>query len=343
MSSYLRSVPNKFTSLVNTRRQVANVDHQLSKHVKSSLFLEEFLGTQRAANAAINSEEKPFYSIVPLLSRNVPVAYFNANIERPKSSSENFNWTKHEIDRLHGLESRLYVTNSDVKNRTYSNAFPCSEKGGILYTESTLKTQETKEVQTSNDHKSSKSQLQTLFDYLAAELPLLFVNTVDYTIYTEDLIFVNNIKGTTTVGIYPYCKQIAFLKLIGHMKFAYVKMNVLKMTMHPEENSIKVRWRIIGISGTSIFFTFWKFKFWDIKEQIEKEPAWYDGFSTFYMNEDGKIFKHVVDKLMPDQNEENVKTPIEPKLALFTALIGLDSHYFVKARSKKQPQLFRIT
>lgn len=41
MSSYLRSIPNKFTSLVTTRRQVTNIANQLTKHVKSSPFLED--------------------------------------------------------------------------------------------------------------------------------------------------------------------------------------------------------------------------------------------------------------------------------------------------------------
>lgn len=74
-------------------------------------------------------------------------------------------------------------------------------------------------------------------------------------------------------GIQHYFKQIAFLKIIGHLKYAFVKFEVLKMTMHPEDNSIKVRWRIVGISGTRVFLTFWKIKMWNSKEQVDNTPA----------------------------------------------------------------------
>lgn len=47
--------------------------------------------------------------------------------------------------------------------------------------------------------------------------------------------------------------------------------------------------------------------------------------------------------MMPDQDvEEKVKTPIETKLALFSGLLNLDSHYFTKFCLKRYSQLFRI-
>lgn len=68
-------------------------------------------------------------------------------------------------------------------------------------------------------------------------------------------------------------KQIAFLKLVGHFKFAYVKLEILKITMHPEDNSIKVRWRIVGISGTNVFLSFWKFKVWNVRDYVHNREA----------------------------------------------------------------------
>lgn len=69
---------------------------------------------------------------------------------------------------------------------------------------------------------------------------------------------------------------------------------------------------------------------------------WYDGFSTFYVNNDGKVFKHVVDKTMPDQNvTEKFKSPIDAKLALFVALSGLDTH-FTQFCLKRYTKLLRI-
>lgn len=44
--------------------------------------------------------------------------------------------------------------------------------------------------------------------------------------------------------------------------------------------------------------------------------SWYDGFSTFYIGDDGLVYKHVADKMMPDDAEaEKPKTSLPRKLA----------------------------
>lgn len=53
-------------------------------------------------------------------------------------------------------------------------------------------------------------------------------------------------------GLYHYVKQVALLRIIGHLRFAYVKFNILKITTHPEDGTVKVRWRISGISGMRV-------------------------------------------------------------------------------------------
>ncbi|XP_076756022.1 uncharacterized protein LOC143426436 [Xylocopa sonorina] len=381
MSSFLRTIPNKFTSFVNTRRQVTNIKYQLPNHDKSSLFLEEFLGRQTAVNSTINYKPKHLNSVALLLNRNVPVAYVNNIIKRPKALNKKYNGTKHQIMKLQQQRQTnvqtLYVVVPDVTNinllskntrweqsltnsenkgpkisgigkipsakRILDNVSPNREKDSILCSAISQNVQNVNEIQPSEDGKPPNAQLQTVFDVLREDLPLLFITQMNYTIYTPDLIFVNNFRGKTTVGIYPYFSQIMWLKLIGHLKFAYVKLNILKMTMHPEDNTIKVRWRIVGISGTRIFLTFWKFKIWNVREQIDNTSAWYDGFSTFYVNNDGKIFKHIVDKMMPDQEVQAKikKLPITTKLALFAPLLDINLHY-VKFYLKKYLQLLRI-
>lgn len=52
-------------------------------------------------------------------------------------------------------------------------------------------------------------------------------------------------------------------------------------------------------------FMFWRYKLWELKKVLNDQESWYDGFSTFYVGSDGLIYKHVVDKMMPDDD----KTP----------------------------------
>ncbi|XP_049886004.1 uncharacterized protein LOC126380556 [Pectinophora gossypiella] len=175
----------------------------------------------------------------------------------------------------------------------------------------------------SKEGKPSEEQLMNVYNVLSTTMPNLFIKPLDYSIYHPNLVFVNNIRGTTTVGLFHYVKQIALLRTIGHIKFAYVRFEIMKITAHPEDSTVKMRWRVRGISGFKVFFMFWKYKLWNMKQVWHDQELWYDGFSTFYIGSDGLIHKHVCDKVMPDQDtiiDDEEKAPIAAKLAL---LIGL--------------------
>lgn len=168
----------------------------------------------------------------------------------------------------------------------------------------------------------TSEQLFRVYNVLEKSLPELFIKPHDYSIYHPNLIFENNIRGSKTIGIYHYVKQVALLRTLGHLKFAFVKLEVMKITKHEEDGTVRVRWRIVGISGLRVFLTFWRFKIWKLKEEItENQEMWYDGFSTFYVGGDGLIYKHVVDKVMPDDDGVIDKTKdLRTKLALLFGL-----------------------
>ncbi|XP_056638148.1 uncharacterized protein LOC130446102 [Diorhabda sublineata] len=168
--------------------------------------------------------------------------------------------------------------------------------------------------QDDNPNKPSGEKLSKVFNILAESLPNLFIQPLDYTIYHPDIIFEDNIRNIRTVGLYNYVKQVALLRTVGHLKFAYVKFEILKITKHPEDSSVKVRWQIRGISALKVMMTFWRYKLWDIKELFDKTESWYDGFSIFYVNSEGQIIKHVADKMMPD-SDRLVDTSEKPIVA----------------------------
>ncbi|KAH8272948.1 hypothetical protein KR018_012446 [Drosophila ironensis] len=154
---------------------------------------------------------------------------------------------------------------------------------------------------------SRQEDLERAYEVLRTTLPKLFVEPLDYSIYSPGLIFQNNITGKHTVGLYHYVKQIAILRTVGHLKYAYVKFEVLKITKHNDDYTVRVRWRVKGISGLKVMFQFWKYKLWQMKEVLKDQEAWYDGYSVLYLGDDGLISKHVVDKVMPDESRESVE------------------------------------
>ncbi|XP_014489191.1 PREDICTED: uncharacterized protein LOC106752177 [Dinoponera quadriceps] len=201
-----------------------------------------------------------------------------------------------------------------------------SIRSNILFTDVTpLKSSQQQSSPSPQDTegKPSQEQMQRVFDCLSEDLPKLFVKMQNYAIYTEDIIFINNIRGVTTKGLMSYVKQLALLKALGHVKFAFVKFDIIKITMHIEDATVRVRWRIRGVSTIRMLSICWKYKLFNIREALEKDSElWYDGFSTYYVNSEGKVYKHIADKVMPDQDvaEKKDDLRIAPKLALFRGL-----------------------
>jgi len=66
---------------------------------------------------------------------------------------------------------------------------------------------------------------------------------------------------------------------MGHIKYAFVKFDILKITKHPEDGTIKVRWRIKGISGIKVFMKFWKFRLWNLEQVIKENVESYVNYS----------------------------------------------------------------
>lgn len=257
------------------------------------------------------------------------------------------NYTQYntQLSKNHGLfendnkESIVYYSKTDPIIIINNALMRCNYKNHILLSDSLLKTEKQNTDQPEKNSERQQEKLGLIYETLKNDLPQLFVKSLDYRIYTQDLLFINNIKGQTSRGLVWYVKTISFLRIVAHIKFAYVRMHILKMTAHPEDNTIKVRWRIVGIPGYKVVSSILTFKVWNIAERLKDAEAWHDGFSTFYVDMDGKVYKHVVDKVMPDEDThkvEKAKPPVAPKLAVFSKLYNYHNCAF---SSKKMSQL----
>ncbi|XP_030558522.1 uncharacterized protein C6orf136 homolog [Drosophila novamexicana] len=209
----------------------------------------------------------------------------------------------HRDRSLASILQRLYVT----QVKSHKGSYPLIQKCNITQTASeNTHDNKLKKPALENKHNKSSEDLDRAYNVLKGTLPKLFVEPLDYSIYSPNLIFQNNITGKYTVGLYHYVKQIAILRTVGHLKYAYVKFEILKITKHSEDYTVRIRWRVRGISGLKVMFQFWKYKVWALQEVLKDQESWYDGYSICFLGDDGLISKHVVDKIMPDENREIV-------------------------------------
>ncbi|GAU95346.1 hypothetical protein RvY_06979 [Ramazzottius varieornatus] len=183
---------------------------------------------------------------------------------------------------------------------------------------SSLPSSASKSDSSKDPQKSKEEQLAAIAERLSAGLPTFFTKMHDYRIYRKDIIFENRIRNITTTGINGYSLQLSKYKTMGHLLHSYVKMDVLKITEHPEDSTVRVRWRITTVGGVLPYITFWKFL---TKAGRAGMRQYIDGFSTFYVDIDGLVYKHVADKMMPD-DEKVVKSGVAAKVAKLAGAIG---------------------
>lgn len=90
--------------------------------------------------------------------------------------------------------------------------------------------------------------------------------------YSLDLQFEDNIRNVRTRNIKEYIFYISKIRILSHFKWAAVKLDVLKVTQHPEDSTVRVRWRVVGVPGF-ISLRFWKKSFMNLKQFKEKDSS----------------------------------------------------------------------
>jgi len=150
---------------------------------------------------------------------------------------------------------------------------------------------------------------------LSFELGNAFVHQMDWRLYHPKLVFEDRIRGRRYEGLIDYVKFVNVVKFIAHIKFVYVRFEVLDITKHREDNSIGVRWRIAGLGVTRMFIRYIPDKMWRRGNMNKVAPTWYDGYSTFYVDNDNLIYKHIADRRKPDKDKEALAAnPVVEKL-----------------------------
>jgi hypothetical protein len=116
-----------------------------------------------------------------------------------------------------------------------------------------------------------------------------------------------------------YAIQLTMLRWKIHWKFSYAKLEILKITHEEKDGTIKIRWRINGIRGMKSMIQPWKIKAWQVKESVKNESEWHDGFSVLYLRGDGLIYKHRLQRVISN-NEEDVENDKKKNFKIATNL-----------------------
>ncbi|XP_016070268.1 PREDICTED: uncharacterized protein C6orf136 homolog isoform X1 [Miniopterus natalensis] len=166
---------------------------------------------------------------------------------------------------------------------------------------------------------SMEEHLAVMYERLRQELPNLFLHSHDYTLYSSDVEFINEILNIRTKGRTWYVLSLTFCRFLAWNYFAQLRLEVLQLTRHPENWTLQARWRLVGLPIHMLFLRFYKRD----KEELYHLSSFtrtYDAYSTFYLNSSGLICRHRLDKLMPSHSPP---TPVKKLLVGALVTLGL--------------------
>ncbi|XP_028663782.1 uncharacterized protein C6orf136 homolog isoform X1 [Erpetoichthys calabaricus] len=169
---------------------------------------------------------------------------------------------------------------------------------------------------TSKNEKNMDEQLAVMFDKLRIELPNYFLRSHDYSIYSQDVEFINGFLHMKTRGRVTYQVCLTLCRFLAWNYFADLHMEVLKLTQHQENWTIQARWRIRGLPFHVFLLRFYK------KDKTELYRT-YDAFSTFFLDSNGQICCHKLDKMMPVPPQSN---KVKGMFASLLVLLGIQEH-----------------
>uniref|UniRef100_A0A2D4NP21 Uncharacterized protein n=1 Tax=Micrurus surinamensis TaxID=129470 RepID=A0A2D4NP21_MICSU len=162
-----------------------------------------------------------------------------------------------------------------------------------------------------SSNRNMEEHLEVMHQKLREELPYFFSRAHNFAMYSQDVEFINEILHLKTRGLMIYQLAVFLCRFVAWNYFVNMHLEVMKVTQHPENWSIQVRWRIRGLP-----FHIFLMRFFRNKPEFYRI---YDAYSTFFLNPQGLIKCHKVSKLMPSQ-------PLQNKLKnlAVASLLGLE-------------------
>ncbi|KAM3654678.1 uncharacterized protein C6orf136 homolog [Ammospiza maritima maritima] len=158
---------------------------------------------------------------------------------------------------------------------------------------------------------SMEEHLASVHERLRHELPNFFLKIPDYGLYAPDVEFQCQHLHLHTRGRAMYAVALALCRALAWGYFASLRLEVLALTRHPEDWSVRARWRLTGLPLHLLLLRWYRRD----KRTLLRS---YDALSTFFLNSQGLIRCHRVDKLMP------APTAVpEPKKLLVAAALAV--------------------
>ncbi|CAB3406722.1 unnamed protein product [Caenorhabditis bovis] len=158
-------------------------------------------------------------------------------------------------------------------------------------------------------------QLEHVRTRITETVPLMFRQRLDYTFYRNDVVCVDQILRIERRGLEQLMSYFGILGTMGQVLFPHIEMELI--SAHPviDQGSVRCRWRIKYVSFPRLLVNPRLFRF----DYRVNHLSWYDGYSVFSVDGNGKVYKVTLQKMIQDDGNVSIASASTVKQKLQAA------------------------
>ena len=130
-------------------------------------------------------------------------------------------------------------------------------------------------------------QLEHVQTRVIETAPYFFRQRLDYTFYRRDVLLDNQITGKQLQGLDELMAYFGRLAVLGKICLPHVQMDVVGCYAELDDGTVRLRWRVEYVSFPRLIMNPRLLRF----DYRVKNLSWYDGYSIFTVDGNGKVSK----------------------------------------------------
>ena len=111
-------------------------------------------------------------------------------------------------------------------------------------------------------------------------------------------------------GAINYIKQIGLLRIYAHARFVFVQLKIKGVQISKDEGTVRVKFDCRGYGMLRMGLEYLPKKLYKRENMSALAPVWLDAISTYHVDKDGKIFRHILDNKEEDKGDP-VKSTVD--------------------------------
>ena len=119
--------------------------------------------------------------------------------------------------------------------------------------------------------------------------------TLEQERFHPNIILENRISGNVSQGLTNYTSYLGLVRLYGLCRFVSVSSRVTSTFINVEEQSVTVHFRFFGLGYIEWVLKLLPKQLYKKENALKEQRIWLEAISTYYLDNDGRIIKHVVD------------------------------------------------